>query len=152
MTTTTTLLELAETTRNRTLVEQENAKIRDRVRRLREQVGDGASADGGMIPPTQYGWTETPSTPGTFTHAKGPGHRIMVHASGWTHRGPDGKILKSGKDQASLTEYAKTITGDWGGSSESTEHDLHYRLAGIRRDAVKLDEAHALVRERLRRR
>lgn len=137
---------------------------------LNEQVGSGASADGGMIPPTQYGWTESPSTPGTFTHSKAPGHKLMVDGQDWRHHGADGRIIRRGSGQQSLTEYAKTIPGDWGGSPAASEsvdevvarirrggapvvpEGLHTRLAeALVRTAGRTSPGSGDLHERLRR-
>jgi len=76
---------------------------------LQEQVGTGIepATDGAMIPPTDW----TMSAPGTFTHTKLAGHKLMVDGNGtdWRHHLPNGQIAKRGTGAASLAEYAKTI-------------------------------------------
>jgi hypothetical protein len=84
---------------------------------LQEQVGSNISAPSVMAAPT--GWEEAAA--GIFTHKRLAGHKVMTDGEAWSHRGPDGRIIKRGSGQQSLHEYAKTIPGDFGGSQNATE-------------------------------
>ena len=81
-----------------------------------------------LSPPTD--WTE--ASTGSFTHKRAPGHRLLASGMNWSHRGPDGRIIKRGSGQQSLTEYARSIPGDWGGSQNASESltDVARRLIG----------------------
>jgi hypothetical protein len=100
---------------------------------FQEQVSSDVSAGSALTPPTD--WTE--ASTGTFTHAKAPGHKLMVDGQAWRHHLPNGQIAKRGTGAKSLSEYAKTITvGDTGNSgaadpnSESLS-DVLNRIRGV---------------------
>jgi len=65
------------------------------------------------------GWEQVST--GTLAHPSMPGHKLMVDGQNWRHHTPDGRIAKRGTGAASLSEYAKSIPGDWGGSQNASE-------------------------------
>jgi hypothetical protein len=132
---------------------------------LQEQMSSGASADGGMMPPTQYGWTE--SAPGDYAHSAHGS--LQVRGGRFTHRDRNGVIRGSGNQEA-MDAYVRGLKAvDVGGSPAASEglEDILTRVrnggtsdtvpaaartmveARLRPSGPDLTAAHAVAAERL---